>query len=160
MKVSEQLIAIRDALSPWAEQRSGVASVVSNLKDLWKQAELSSQKPRILICFTGQKIRGPFGRAAQSGRVDRTFNVAITRGRGFTTERGSTLTDPTGSIDPFYDHLEEVETLIRNIPYLTAEPPVDYKFNKAMQLGTMVIDGYLIEFSTANDLTTTDTAGD
>lgn len=162
MKISAQLEAIRDVLNAWAAPRGGIASITSNLKDLWSQAELSSQKPRILICYAGQKARGPFTRAAISGRVDRTFQVVVTRGRGFTSERGDTVSKSVGAMDPFLDDLETVEDMIRNLPGVTEEPPVDYRATKQFSMGTMPVDGYLIEFSTANDLTPTgaQTAGD
>jgi hypothetical protein len=39
------------------------------------------------------------------------------------------------------------------------EGPIDYKGIKPMQLGNLVVDGYLIEFSTDNDLPVLETKG-
>lgn len=158
MKVSDQANALRDLLEAWAQPMSGICSVVANFRAMWDQASQSSQKPMVLICYMGERVRGAFGTAAATHRVDQTWNAAVVRGRGFTSQRGDTLTTTVGNIDPFLDHLEAVKDIIRNAesPDITngvsAEYPVDIKSVRPMQLGNLVIDGYIIEFSTANDL--------
>jgi len=152
MSVARQADAIRESVQEWAEENGGTVLITSNLRDLWAKASQSSQKPCLLICFTGERARGPFGTAAVSHRVDRSWTVAVVRGRGFASTRGDTLTQSVGNVDPFYDALESVRDLLRNASELTAEDVVDYKSIRPMQLGTLIIDGYLIEFTTANDL--------
>ena len=152
MSVARQADAIRESVQEWAEENGGTVLITSNLRDLWAKASQSSQKPCLLICFTGERARGPFGTAAVSHRVDRSWTVAVVRGRGFASTRGDTLTQSVGNADPFYDALESVRDLLRNASELTAEDVVDYKSIRPMQLGTLIIDGYLIEFTTANDL--------
>jgi len=152
MSVAIQADAIRESVREWAEENGGTVLVTSNLRDLWAKASQSSQKPCLLICFTGERARGPFGTAAVSHRVDRSWTVAVVRGRGFASTRGDTLTQSVGNVDPFYDALEAVREMLRAANNLSAEFPVDYKAIRPMQLGNLVIDGYLIEFTTANDL--------
>jgi len=159
MNISEQLETIREAIAEWAEPLGGKTYPVSNLKELWSQASLSSQKPSIFICYMGEKIRGPFGAAAIMGRVDRQWTVAVTRGRGFAANRGDTLTQTVGNADPFPDQVEEVRDIIRSLEGINMEGPIDYKGIKPMQLGNLVVDGYLIEFSTDNDLPVLETKG-
>jgi hypothetical protein len=159
MKISTQLEELRLRLEEWATPLGGVASAVSNLRELWNQASLSTQKPRVMVCYMGERIRGPFADAAIAGMVDRTWNVAITRGRGFSSSRGESLTKTVGNMDPFPDSVEAVRDIIRNVEGISQEQPIDFKGIKPIQLGNLVIDGYLIEFTTANILPTLTTKG-
>jgi hypothetical protein len=150
-QISYQANIIANQLNVWAQARGGTAVVVSNLRDLWQQAAQSSQKPIIYVCYMGENPRGSFQLASITHRVDRQWTVCIKRGRGFTAVRGDTLSTTT-SVDPFYDNAEEARDLIRVLLGISEEFPLDYKGMKPMQLGGQVIDAYLIEFSTANDL--------
>lgn len=152
MRISEQLNVIESALNAWATPKGGSASVVSNMADLWKQAELSSQKPRILICYVGRQRHGSFANGSILGVSNRTFNVAFTRGRGYASNRGDTLTQTVGSIDPFYDDLEDAEKVLREIPGISQDVPVDWGGDKYMRSPSgMVVDGYMATISTMND---------
>jgi hypothetical protein len=136
-----------------------VAVPVSNLKEMWEQAAMSSQKPRLFVCYTGEKIRGAFADATTAGRVDRQWTVAVTRGRGFSSTRGDTLTKAVGNTEPFMDSVEAIRNIIRNIDGISIEWPVEYKTIRPMQQGNLVMDGFLIEFSTADDLEALETKG-
>lgn len=152
MSIAAQALVLRENLRSWAEERGGVAEVVANFRAMWEQASQSSQKPMLLVCFLGERVRGPFSTAAATYRVDRTWNVAVVRGRGFASNRGDTLTEAVGDAPALFDVLEEIRDRIRTFKDISAEAPVDFKGIKPMQLGSLVIDGYLIEFSTAHDL--------
>ena len=66
--------------------------------------------------------------------------------------RGSTLAEDTG-VEPLYDWIEQLRDFVRNINNISEETPcVDYSGIKPMQMGNLVIDGYMINFSTANDI--------
>jgi hypothetical protein len=159
MKISDQALALQTALQAWVDPIGGVSSVVANFKAMWEQASQSSQKVIILICYLGERIRGPFADRAVGGRVDQTWNVAVVRGRGFASKRGDTLVTTVGGADPFLDQLEEAKDIVRNLEGISAEWPVEYIATKPMQLGGDIKDGYLIEFSTANDLPKLKTQG-
>jgi hypothetical protein len=150
--ISDQANAIAAWLNQWAQPKGGTAAVVSNLRDLWNQASLSSQKPRILICFNGATARGDFAHIAPWHREDRHWLVAITRGRGFNANRGDSLTEQTGDAEPFYDSVETVRDLLRRMIGISEEILIDYRSIKPMQLGNLVVDGFTIELSTANDV--------
>jgi len=150
-QISYQANIIANQLNVWAQARGGTAVVVSNLRDLWQQASQSSQKPIIYVCYMGENPRGSFQLASATHRVDRQWTVCIKRGRGFTAVRGDTLSQTKG-VDPFYDNAEEARDLIRVLLGISEEFPLDYKGMKPMQIGGQIIDAYLIEFSTANDL--------
>ena len=101
----------------------------------------------------GDSSRGSFEHANAWHRVDRQWIVAVTQGRGFTANRGDTLTSPVGNAGQFYDIVEGVRDQIRSILNISEElPTIDYKSTKPMQFGNLVVDGYQIEFSTANDI--------
>lgn len=144
---------LRDLLEAWTAPRGGATGVASNLRDMWQQASQASQKPIVLICLMGERVRGPFATGAVCRRVDRQWAVAVVRGRGFNYVRGDSLTDTVGQCEPLYDAVEAIRDLIRGASAMSAEFPVDYKGIRPMQMGNTIIDGYLIEFSTAHDLT-------
>jgi hypothetical protein len=150
--ISGQAGQILAQLLPFAESAGGAAEVVSNLQMLWKQAAMDTQKPRILICYNGESIRGEFATAAINHRVDRQWIVAVTRGRGWTAQRGSSLFQAVGNADAFYDVVEQVRDLIRRMLGISEEFPVDFKRISPMSSQNKALDSYAIEFSTASDI--------
>ena len=152
MTVADEAKIYVNALFDWTKETGGTAVVVSNLKDLWEQAVIASDKTRVLICFAGEQARGSFSRAAATRRVDRQWQAAVTRGRGYASTRGNTLTDTVGNADSFYSVVEQVRDKIRALNNVSVEAPLDYKSTKPMSMGQLVVDGYLLEWSTAQDL--------
>ena len=148
---SEQMQQMVDVLKPYAAKSGGFADVVSNLQMLWAQVSMANDRPRILICYNGQKIRGDFSVAASNHRVDRQWIVAVTRGKGWSANRGDSVYKTVGNNDPFLDVVSEVTTLIRCMIGISGEFPVDYKGDSPMSSGNKALDSYAIEFSTAND---------
>ena len=150
--ISEQAKILRDSLATWATPLGGKAVIVYSLKDLWEQASINSQVPRVLICYNGSRPRGAFSVSNALNREDRDWIVVLTRGRGYNTVRGDTLSENTG-VEPLYDWVEQLRDFIRNIKNISEETPcVDYSGIKPMQMGNLVIDGYQITFSTANEI--------
>jgi hypothetical protein len=152
MTIAQEALIYKQSLAEWAEQQGGIVVVASNLKDMWEQAYKVSDRPRVLICYAGENARGPFSRAAATHRVDRLWQIAVTRGRGLNAERGTSLTNQVGNADPFYDVVEYVRDRIRAINNTSVEAPLDYKANRPMSSGNLILDGYIIDFSTAHDL--------
>jgi len=154
ISISQQAQNIVDVLRPYAETSGGVAEVVSNLRELWAQAAMSSDRARILVCYNGEQSRGDFSVANVNHRVDRQWIVAVTRGRGWNSKRGDSLYKTVGSTDPFYDVVEEVRELLRTITNISEEFPIDYKRISPMTSGNKALDSYGIEFSCASDIPT------
>lgn len=153
--ISQTAITIRD----WIKKQSSESGnnwdvgVVSNLRDMWRQAAINSDRLRILICFGGATSRGNFGDIGPWHREDREWLVAITHGRGFTADRGDTLTGSDNNQDSFYDDVEFVRDTCRRLLCISQEKPtIDYRGLTPMQLGNMVIDGYLLKFTVAADI--------
>jgi hypothetical protein len=155
ISISDSANAIQAWLQQWAQPLGGTAAVVSNLRELWNQASLNSQVPRILICYNGETARGDFAHIAPWHRVDRHWIVAVTKGRGYYANRGDSLSNGNATELPFYDAIEQVRDRLRCMLGISQESPtIDYKGIKPMQLGNLVVDGVTLEFSTANDCPT------
>jgi len=150
--ISEQARILRDSLATWATPLGGKAVVVHSVKQLWEQAVINSQVPRVLICYNGSRPRGAFKVSNALNREDRDWIIALTRGRGYHSVRGDALSDDTG-VEPLYDWIEQIRDFVRNINNISEETPcVDYSGIKPMTMGNLVVDGYMITFSTANDI--------
>jgi len=86
-------------------------------------------------------------------REDRAWKIAVIRGRGFNANRGDSLSQQVGNAEPFLDSVEAVRDLFRSMPNISAEAPTpDYSGIIPMQLGSLVLDGFIIEATTANDI--------
>lgn len=154
LTISETLNALVENLQTWVGQYSGKATQVSNLKDLWETPSLNSQSPRVLVCFNSEQARGSFEDLAAWHRVDRTFQVAVTKGRGYLANRGDSLSNPDAVELPFLDALEEVRDQLRCMLGISEEmPSIDYKnMRMSNMMGNLVVDSAIIEFSVAADI--------
>jgi hypothetical protein len=151
--IAEEAALIQAQLQKFVATFGGQAAVVSNLRDWWNQAATNSETPRILICYMGEVARGSFNQIAPWHRVDRNWSVAVTRGRGFYANRGDSLMSADIPESPLFDIVETVRDIIRCMATISEETPfVDYRGIKPMQLGNIVVDGFEINFSTANDI--------
>jgi hypothetical protein len=151
--IADEANLLQKTLQDWVNNFGGSAAVVSNLRDWWNQAATNSTQPRILICYMGEDSRGSFSQIAPWHRVDRKWSVAVTRGRGYYANRGDSLSSETALEMPLFDVVETVREIIRSMLDISEETPsVDYRGIKPMQLGNLVVDGFSIEFTTANDI--------
>ena len=151
--ISDEANLIQGQLQLFIDTYGGSAEIVSNLKELWNQSTISSDLPRILIVYNGETSRGSFSQISPWHRVDRSWTVAVTKGRGYYSSRGAGLSDSTATETPLYDVLETVRDIIRGMTTISEETPSpDYRSIKPMQMGNLVVDGYVIDFTTANDI--------
>jgi hypothetical protein len=151
--ISDEATLIQTELQSWVASYGGTAEVVSNLRDMWNQASISSDTPRVLICYMGEVSRGSFSQISVWHRVDRSWTIAVTKGRGYYLNRGEGLFDPSSTETPLYDIIETVRDIVRSMTNISEETPSpDYRSIKPMQLGNLVVDGYTIEITTANDI--------
>lgn len=152
MTEAQEANAYVNALTEWAQNSGGVVTYVPTVSELWVQAYITSDKPRVLFCYVGEIARGPFSRAAATHRVDRQWLAAVTRGRGVSANRGDAWTQTVGNSPPFLDVFATVREAIRAINNTSAEVPLDYKATKTVSQKGDTLDGLVIEFSTAHDL--------
>lgn len=152
--ISQQAKNLQAVLNTWAVQYGGVAETASDLKNFWEQAGNNNDLPRILIVYNGESARGEFRTRSALDRVDRSWQVGVFRGRGFSAQRGRSLTNTVVNAMPFYDVVEQIRDLIRSILDISEEFPVEFISIRPMAPNppTMIMDAYVIEFVTANDI--------
>jgi hypothetical protein len=151
--ISQEAKLLKKALDEYAQGYGGTAEVVSNLKDLWANVHINSQSPRILILYAGETARGSFSQIEPWHRVDREWHIAVTKGRGWYTQRGDPLFNHEQTEKPLYDVVEEVRDLVRWMDTISEETPgPDFRKVEPMSYGNMALDGYLIKVTTANDI--------
>jgi len=152
LTISQTAQQLKSQLSTWAVTAGGKAVVASNTKDMWEQASQNTQTPLVLICYNGETIRGERAVSAFNHRVERNWIVAVTRGRGWNTERGASLYTTTANADPLYDVVEEVRDAIRVMTGISEEFPVEFQSISPMSSNNKELDAYAIQFTVAADI--------
>jgi hypothetical protein len=160
--IEQQANIIGLACKDFVDPRGGKVELMENMRKLWEEVYKisSSQEPRILVCFNGETSRGAFSIANTQHRVDRSWIVVILRGKGFNAATASArgIGDKEGVTESFLSSVETLRDKLRVILNISEEFPIDYKGIKPLpgiapsNAGGVFIDGYSIEFSTANDL--------
>ena len=150
MTISEQANIIKTALDSWAAAEGGKAFIASDMQNFWEMCWLEATSPRVILCFDREESRGEFITAEWTGAVDRTFAVAVTRGKGMTPDRGENLTNPVGNARAFFDLYEEARDKCRSILNINMDDGriPNFKSSRRLQMGDLVADGWLFEFST------------
>lgn len=148
-------------LETWVVPRGGYVKVLANPKHLWEEMYLADERPRVLIVCNGEISRGGFNQANTLHRVDRQWIVAVLRGHGFVNmvSEGQGQPDTPGAIDPFLKQVQILRDKCRVMVNITEEAPIDYKGFEPLpsiapygNSGNVFLDGYLIRYSTANDI--------
>jgi len=149
--ISDQASQISKWIGGYVNDYGGTSVVASNLRDMWEQASQSTDKPIVYTCWMGDSARGgDISRWVH--RVDREWATLVKRGRGFYANRGDSLNQTKGNAVPFYDVVEGVRDRIRQILSISEEGLVEFNSARAWQLGTQILDAYLLTYRTANDL--------
>ncbi len=152
MKISDMLKYAQGQLEIWAKtQKGGRARIAADPVDL---LEILTNTPGGIcaaIMFHSEQKRGIY---EESGGVDRTFWVAITRGRGMRLHRGEELVQANAGGPPLYDLLEEARQQVRALQFdaATTEVSPDYKGTRPIQVEGYLLDAYIIEFSIFDQL--------
>ncbi len=154
--IAQEAQMIMTQLNTYAKPRGGTVKVLANMRHLWEEIFLLADNPRILICYTGETARGEYagGQRTNLHRVDRSWQVVIMRGHGFS----NLLTGQDAGKEDFYDSVETVRDGIRVLKSISQEFPVDYKSIRPLpsaapsQTANVFMDAFVIEFQTANDI--------
>ena len=156
--IAQQANQIGTWLSEQSQGSGASVELLANQRHLWESiySMAVDGKPKILICFDGETSRGGFPQRNTMHRVDRNWVCVVMRGHGF---------DHTGLNEPkvplptaFYDDCEAVRDLIRRMTSISEEYPLDYVGMKPLPgvaqpgMANAFLDGYIISFTTANDL--------
>ncbi len=156
--IATQAQQIGYQLARWAEPKGGEVRVMANMRHLWEHILMATEKPRILVCFTGEASRGGED-VRYLHRVDRSWSVVIVRGHGFDFDPTANSSTTAGDVEEaFYGHIETVRDLIRVITSISEEFPVEYKAIKPVAgaaptpASNVFMDAYEITFTTANNI--------
>lgn len=155
MRIAQQAELIKAHFVPWMEQLGGAVYIASDLVHLYKLAANTTQSPRLAVFFEGEVCsRGDDSVSAYLGRVDRSWWVMVSRGRGFNAERGDSLTKTVQNSPPLYTLVEQARDIIRTMLDVSVELPVDYKGIEPVPARSEqeIVDAYLIKFMLASDL--------
>lgn len=148
MTSKDLILQVRDALKTWAAGHGGTAEIAGDVIDVFQKLTNKPGSVRAVVWLRQEDKRGDF---EETGVVDRTVIVFISRGRGFTLDPTDSLwLDTAGSGEPLFDLVEEARRLIRSmsLPQETTEATFDYKGYQPFNLATeQPVDAYQLEFS-------------
>ncbi len=163
-KISAQAEALRTYLLNYTQIHGGDVKVMHNPRHLWEEVfsvasgsgiSANAAAPRLLICYMGERSRGGFNQANTLHRVDREWTVTVLMGHGFKNN----VSEPTRNAPmPFLDVIEDLRDGIRVMLNLSEEFPIDFKTVQPLPGAgpspqiNVFMDGYVITFSTANDI--------
>jgi hypothetical protein len=115
MSIAQQLKTYEAALDTFAQKQGGKCLVAKDKNHLWDMLFNAPAGLRVLVWFQREVPRGEFGTQARTGKVDRHFQVVITRGAGFKIKPGDSLTEGAGGGRPMFDLVEDVRDLVRTL---------------------------------------------
>ena len=143
MTIAQHLSTVREALAPWAQSIGGSIAVAGDAAHLWN---LLAEKPgafRGALMFSTETPRGEL----ETGRVDRKYILVLSRGRGFTADRGDNFTKGSAGGKALYEIAEEARELIRSAEVESAddidETSVVYLSMSRFDTGDLVTDADL-----------------
>lgn len=157
LTIREEAALIKEQMEKYATPRGGKVKILANMRHLWEEIFMQDDSPRILICYTGETARGEYegGSRTAMRRVDRSWQVTIMRGHGFDNLL------PGGEVagkEDFYDSVEIVRDGLRCMVNISEEFPVNYRSTRPLpnaaptQTANIFMDAYVVEFTTANDI--------
>lgn len=158
LTIEQQAIGMATLLDQWAKPRGAQVVIVQGQGHLWENIYSADDTPRLLICFSGEVLRGAEIVGDRDHRVDRNWKVVVVRGHGFGS---ANLMPQEGGEQPTESFLvtaESVRDAARVMLGLSEEFPLHYKgmtpVPNLMRPGSanVFVDAYEISFSTANDI--------
>lgn len=155
VSIAQEAQLYQQQLKTWADNRGGVVKIMANLSHLWEELMVLSDKPRLLVCYVGERPRGDEQISSGTHRVDRDWQLVIVRGHGFKNDPSL----PYANAEAFLDCVEKIrDEGIRVMMNVSEEFPVQYGGIKPMpQLAptkeaNVFLDAYAVEWSTAHDI--------
>lgn len=154
VSISQAAQIIKEQLDDWAGAKGGSTKIIANVAHLWEELEVATDKPRVLICYTGEEARGDYERRGYLRRVDRQWQVVVVRGHGFKNR----VAEGAGNADAFYDVLEQIREKVRVILNISEEFPIEYLGMEPLpnlgpsQKANVFLDAVSMRFTTANDI--------
>src|SRR6202012_1748400 len=100
--IAQAALIIQEQLKGWADPRGGTVKILANTAHVWEELSATKDKPRILICYTGEESRGASDVRGVWQRVERQWQIIVTRGHGWR----NLMAEGAGDAEAFYDILE------------------------------------------------------
>lgn len=148
----------------FAGPRGGVVKVMESMYHLWEEVISTDDTPRVLICCTGEQLRGPFEEQDLTCRVDRHWTIVLLRGHGLRNLEPGADGGPA-TFETLNQSIEFLRDTVRAVNGFSAEHPVNYQGWSAIPAthragmtsytsGRMniFIAGAVLEFRSANDI--------
>jgi hypothetical protein len=154
VSIANAALIIKAAIDDWCGPKGASCKIIANVAHLWEELSVTKDKPRILICFTGEESRGESAMRGHLQRVDRQWQIVVIRGHGFKNR----VAEAAGNADAFYTNLEEIRSVVRTILNISEEFPVEYIGMEPLpnlgpnQGANVFLDATSMRFTTANDL--------
>ena len=114
MKLSTQLKRLQADLQEWASAQGGSAAIAGDPVHLWQLLQTKPGAVRAVVLWVSDDPRGEH---RESGVAERSFTVVISRGRGFTLDRSTSLVDGAAGGAPLFDLVEEARDVLRGIAF-------------------------------------------
>jgi hypothetical protein len=154
MTIAQQLKLIKSSLDPWAQSNKGKMFIAADLVDLFTLLRTPPGGVRGLVMFHSELKRGEY---EESGMVDRTFWVTLSRGRSMKLSRGDDLVSPDGG-PPLFDLVESARQVVRDIAFdSSTEVYPNFRGISPFNIEGFLMDSYTIEFSIGVQLPGPDT---
>jgi hypothetical protein len=150
MTIAEQIKKMLLALAAWQKGNGGSVKVANDEPHLFQLLGVNPGAPRGAILFDDELPRDEKD-DDWSGRVDRKFIIAISRGRGFKLDQGKSLTEGVAGGDPMFVLVEEAREILRALRFddVTGEPLPRYHGTRRLQFQGVTNDAYAITISIA-----------
>ncbi len=152
MTIRGTMQIILQALQVWAQENNGSVHVANDVPHLFKLLGEAPGSPRAGILFAGETIRDPEN-ADVTGRVDRKFWVAVSRGHSLQSYNGKSLMDGIAGGLPMFDLVESARDALREI--LLQGPGENAPYYMGIELLNfegVTLDCYRIEIVLAADI--------
>ena len=153
MTISEQLQQIVDGLADFAQENKAQVKIAHDVPHLFKILGDGPGACRVAILFAGEVCRGGDLHSDISGRADRKFWIAFSRGYTLESYAGKSLVEGVAGGKPMFDLIEEGRTAIREIQFTGTDEPIPYY--KSIELLTfegVTLDAYRVEIEVAADI--------
>ena len=152
MTIAEQIRLLLEALEPWAASNGGSVKVANDKPHLFQLLGANPGAPRAAVYFVEERPRSRrFDDIA--GRVDRTFWICVSRGRGFNAALGKSLTDGVAGGKPMFVLVEEAREEARGVRQADIdETRPYYKGTYPIEMEDAKVDAYYVELVLAAEI--------
>lgn len=150
--IKDQLNIIRTGLGNWAKENNAAINVAHGKSHMFKILGTDAGSPRVAIMVFGEKPRNETY-SDVSGRVDRKYWIAISRGYTLESYSGKSVVEGLAGGKPMVDLIEELRTALRSLQFPQTDEPVPYYGGfELMNFDGISLDAYYIEITVADEI--------